>query len=405
MQCEMQSGTNVLQSFNLRESFSLPATLDLDEEKGVLRGVRALGLESKNGKRYSKAAVKGAIPLLENAKIFFDHAATDDDGNDLPRKFGDRFGRLKEVTQNEDGSASGSIHYNPRHARAAEFVWYARNDPSGIGLSIVGAGKGSTQSDGIKIVEQITHIASVDIVDGPATVMGLFEQETYKKVSDPQADAKAHATAAAAHAVAAQTAVAQAGTPTEGDAMDAGTSADAAGAAGAGDGSDTWRTKLAELAHTAVSDASLSKDDVLKKLKGICGLIEEDGGSDAGAVDDDATPEKCAEQLRTFLHPAVKWASKKIDEQFVAERRIELREQAKTAGVAEKSITPTFIDLLLKESTAAGIATLIEDRKSIAAPSGPSYAPRVAPATPGGDKRTAKEIADALFTQDDGGEG
>ncbi len=393
--------------FKLREASALAAEVVLDEEKGILRGVKVLGLESKAklgsktivGKRYTAQAIKSAIPLLENAKVFFDHAEEDEHGNDKPRKFGDRFGRLKEITQNSAGEAYGDLHYNPHHPRANAFVHFAKHDPAGLGLSIVGAGNGRVEN-GVKIVEQITQIASVDLVDGPATAFGLYEQEGYKPVSDPTADAAAHAKAAAAHATAAQAAVAGAGTPPgqEGGAMNGEVQSTAPG--GADGGGDQWRTKLAELAHTAVSDASLGPADVLKKLKGICNLIEEEEG--AGIPADDAAeagPEKMAEQLRTFSHPAVKWASGKIDGILLKERTDSLREQAKAGGVPENAITEKFVDTLLKEQSADGIASLIADRAAVATPAAP--APRTLPRDPPGNKTEpfdAAKLADKLFT-------
>ncbi len=531
----------VVQDFKLCESFLLPAQPELDEEKGILRNVKVLGLESKNGKRYTKDAVKGALPLIEGARAFFDHAEEDEHGNDKPRKVSERFGRFKEAYQDKHGEAFANLHYNPHHERAASFVWFVKNDPVGIGCSIVGAGKGSTDSSGIKVVEQITRIASVDIVDGPATVSGLFEQvqhkgkgpgggqfisegaehsaaavhavsnfspmhgwsghqnaanttkaahtkskkaaasgspedhaaahaahtdaaeahaeahahakhhgsqmtpadylmrvhseaamhhinaakghredaedakthgvkeQAYKTVSDPQADAAAHAKAAAAHATAAQAAVAQSGTPSGdapapgADSMDPNATPDAAGG-------DTWRTKLAELAHTAVSDATLGPDDVMKKLKGICKLIEAEevgggqgdaAGADAGEAKD-LTAEKVAEQLKGFTHPAVQWALKEITLGIETKRALALREQAKTAGVPETALTPKFLEMLLREQTADGVTALIADRAAVAKPAtqAPRTAPRDAPVVPGGSFDAVK-LAASVFTRDD----
>lgn len=386
------------QTFKLRESIGLPAEIDLDEEAGLLRGVKILGLTSQNGKRYSPQAIKGALPLLEQARVFIDHGLEDDQGRELPRKVGDRFGRLKEVTQNPAGEAVGTLQFNPKHPRAASFCWFAKNDPAGIGMSIVGYGNGTKQSDGIKLVEQITKIISVDIVDGPATTMGLYEQEGFKASKDPQAEAQAHAQAAAAHATAAQAAVAGAGASSGATSMDKNDT----GAAGA-EGGDDFRAKLADLAQHVVSDSSMSRKDCLKKLRQITAMIEEgETGEGEGGESGDMTAEKCAEQLRNFSHPAAAFALKEITTSIETKRCIALREQAKTAGVPDVALTPKFLELLLKEQTADGVTSLIADRVAVSTPSRPTpkYTPRVDPETP--KPFDAKAVCDALFTQDDG---
>lgn len=344
----------MLQTLKLREAFGLPDEPKIDAEKGILRGVKVLGLVSQNGKRYTKDAIKGALPLLEGARVYFNHP----DGDDNARKIEDRFARLREAKQDDKGEAYADLHFNPHHDRAASFVWFAKNDPAGIGLSINGSGKGSIDGNGMKLVEQITKIHSVDIVDGPATVAGLFEQDGYTPPPDPAAASQ------------------------EGGEM-----------------GNEFRTKLADLASHVVSDSSMSKDDCLKKLKQIVAMLEEEGASDDGEEGEvEATPEaeeKAMEQLKKLASPAAKWAFGKLAAVKLLEKKQSLREQATAAGLAEKAITETFVETLLREATAEGVAKLIEDRKSVAT-SAPRYTPR--DETPSNGKpRTAKEIADSLF--------
>lgn len=42
---------------------------------GIIKGVKILGLVSKNGRRYRPDALKAALPLYENCQVNIDHTA------------------------------------------------------------------------------------------------------------------------------------------------------------------------------------------------------------------------------------------------------------------------------------------------------------------------------------------
>jgi hypothetical protein len=155
----------------LRESVAL-VDARIDKAAGIVRGVKVLGLVSKNGRKYTPAAARAAIPLLENARVYIDHP----DGESNARKYGERFARLRNVRQDAAGDLFGDLRYNTAHPHAKSFEWAVEHDPREIGLSINADGVAVREADGTKRVEQITAVHSVDIVDGPATVEGLFEQ-------------------------------------------------------------------------------------------------------------------------------------------------------------------------------------------------------------------------------------
>lgn len=170
----------------LREAYELPSADQLDETKGILLGVKVLGLKSKNGRQYTPASIKAAMPLIEGAKVFFDHPDEEDDGADKPRKFGERFARLRGARVDAKGEAYADLHFNPHHPQAKSFLWYVKNDPKGLGLSLNGDGT-TIRRDGVKLVDCIQAIRSFDIVDSPATVEGLFEQHSAKAIPDVKA--------------------------------------------------------------------------------------------------------------------------------------------------------------------------------------------------------------------------
>jgi phosphopantetheinyl transferase (holo-ACP synthase) len=147
------------------------ATLAVEE--GVIRGVKILGLESKNGRTYLKEAVTRAMPLYEGVKVNVDHPAGD---MRQMRSYGSRIGVIENVRMGEGNSGLfGDFKYNPEHALAKQLKWDAENAPANVGFShMVGA---KIKRRGIKstVVEEITRVQSVDLVADPATTRGLFE--------------------------------------------------------------------------------------------------------------------------------------------------------------------------------------------------------------------------------------
>lgn len=146
------------------------ASLNVDETTGVIRGVKIIGNVSKNGREYPQATLTRAKSMYEGRKVYLNHPAKPGE----PRDVRDGFGNIRDVREASDG-LYGDLHFNPKHADAAQICWEAKNNPANLGLSHNANGR-VVKSGGKVVVEEITAVASVDLVADPATTRGLFEQ-------------------------------------------------------------------------------------------------------------------------------------------------------------------------------------------------------------------------------------
>lgn len=145
-------------------------SLKVDKEKGIIHGVKILGLESKNGRVYSEAAVAKAMPLYEGARSNVDHAKTGESVS-----YTARIGSLRNVRAGE-GGLYADFHFNPKHALAEQLMWDAENAPGNVGFSHDVQAKTKRGADGRVVIEEIAKVASVDLVANPATTNGLYEE-------------------------------------------------------------------------------------------------------------------------------------------------------------------------------------------------------------------------------------
>jgi len=143
-------------------------SLAVDREAGLIRGVKILGRQSKNGREYTLEALSHAASLYNGKAVNIDHVEPDQ-----RRSYADRIGMLRGVTVRE-GSLFGDLQFNPKHALAEQLIWDAEHAPENVGLSHDATGK-TSRRDGRIIVEEITSVRSVDLVAEPATTRGLFE--------------------------------------------------------------------------------------------------------------------------------------------------------------------------------------------------------------------------------------
>jgi hypothetical protein len=143
-----------------------------DRELGILKGVKILGLESRNGRRYLVEALRGAAPLYEGAKVNVNHPKG---SPGAPRDYQDRIGVIRNVTLAENKGLFADFHFNPQHALAGQLAWDAEHAPENVGFSHNVQARVSRQGDQA-VVEQILKVHSVDLVADPATTRGLFEQ-------------------------------------------------------------------------------------------------------------------------------------------------------------------------------------------------------------------------------------
>jgi hypothetical protein len=141
----------------------------VDRDAGVVRGVKVLGPESRNGRRYLDDAIRRAAPLYEGAKVYADHP----DKPTRDRKVADYLGRLRNVRYCE-GCLYADLQVMRSHPLAEQLFEAAESQPFAFGLSHVVDGivqrRGSEQ-----IVSEIRRVKSVDLVADPATTNGLYE--------------------------------------------------------------------------------------------------------------------------------------------------------------------------------------------------------------------------------------
>lgn len=148
---------------------SRSALLSVDEAAGVIRGVKIIGHESKNGRTYPPETLRKALPLYEGAKVNVNHAA-----KGQQRDYRDRIGNLRNVAMREGAGLFGDFHFNPKHPLAEQLIWDAKNAPQNVGFSHVAEGKVKVVA-GKNIVEEIQKVEGVDLVANAATVNSLFE--------------------------------------------------------------------------------------------------------------------------------------------------------------------------------------------------------------------------------------
>lgn len=138
----------------------------------VLKRVRLLGLESRNGRVYNLPDPK----LYEGVKINLDHP-----DKKTAKSVNDKGGFVRPGTVEAVAGRGiyGDVVLNPYHPRTAQHVWDAENDPANQGFSHVAVTKMAENSGGSdgKVRLDVVQVISVDLVGSPATTNGMFEQE------------------------------------------------------------------------------------------------------------------------------------------------------------------------------------------------------------------------------------
>lgn len=145
--------------------------LRVDREAGIIRGVKLLGVASRNGRRYRESALADAASLYEGAKVNINHPK----GHPLsPRDYQDRLGVVRGVAFRAGEGLFGDLHFNPKHALSEQLMWDAEHAPQNVGMSHNVLAR-TSRSGNDTVVEAITKVQSIDLVADPATTAGLFE--------------------------------------------------------------------------------------------------------------------------------------------------------------------------------------------------------------------------------------
>lgn len=147
----------------------------IDEENGVIQGVRVLGAISRNNRRYTEQAMREAVGLYEGRGVKLDHPDRDRPNKD--RSVLEGFGELRSVRYDPREQAIYADHHFPKKHRFAEaYLDNCKRFPKQLGFSHNAEGE-FKMSNGTQIVEAINDVYSVDLVDSPATNKGIFESE------------------------------------------------------------------------------------------------------------------------------------------------------------------------------------------------------------------------------------
>lgn len=166
----------------IRITEALTTSAKPDRENGILRGVKLIGFESKNGRSYPPSVLKSAVHLYEGAKVNIDHPEPNNPNR--PRLYTERFGVIRSARFVEGSGIFADLHFNPKHSCAEQFCWDAENNPTSLGFSHNASLTSRRAKDGKEVIEQIVNIRSMDLVADPATTSSLFESENFPTVDD-----------------------------------------------------------------------------------------------------------------------------------------------------------------------------------------------------------------------------
>jgi hypothetical protein len=172
--------------------------LRVDRAESALRGVKILGLQSRNGRTYEPDALAEAVRLYEGAKVNVNHAQGDPS---RPRDYQDRIGAIHNVALRPGEGLFGDFQFNPKHALAEQLLWDAEHAPENVGFSHNVEARVRRSGDGAA-VEAILRVQSVDLVADPATTRGLFEsadasENASVEVKEPLAEGDTRSASAA----------------------------------------------------------------------------------------------------------------------------------------------------------------------------------------------------------------
>ena len=144
--------------------------------------VKILGMVAKNGAhRYSEACLIAAVDLYEGVAVCNDHTTAQAPGDlslcDAPvRNPDDILGYFKNVRYVPGDGLRGNLHFTRRGDLTASVMVASRENPKLYGFShhVPRIGFRSHMEGGVKVIDAITRVISVDLVTNPMTNNGLF---------------------------------------------------------------------------------------------------------------------------------------------------------------------------------------------------------------------------------------
>ncbi len=158
------------ETVNLLEDTYQPLAAKVSAAGPVIKGVKVLGMQSRNGREYPLPVMQKAKDLYEGVVVNIDHPKPQQEMRD----FCERFGRIQNVRMGRDGLYADMV-YNPAHPYAKAFDWWVKHDPQAVGLSHNATARIQRNREGKDEVTEILSVESVDLVADPATTKGLLE--------------------------------------------------------------------------------------------------------------------------------------------------------------------------------------------------------------------------------------
>lgn len=144
----------------------------IDVENGVLYGVKVLGENSRNRRRYVAKAMREAAPKYEGVNSYVDHPDRSSLSED--RKFASLSGVLRNPRYVEGKGIFADLHLLKEGTFFKGIIEAAQKFPKSVGFSHVAEGESHIDGD-TEIIESIREVFSVDLVTSPATTAGIFE--------------------------------------------------------------------------------------------------------------------------------------------------------------------------------------------------------------------------------------
>lgn len=155
----------------MNEAFKEYVTTQGKLADGKIEHVKILGLESKNGRRYKIEAIQKAKEMYNGSPMYINHRSK----GAIARNAEERWGRLENAQVEADGLYA-DVTYLESHPLTPAIKEDIEKGLGFFGVSHDILGK-SSKKDGKIIVEEIQQVISCDVVSGPATTKGFFEQE------------------------------------------------------------------------------------------------------------------------------------------------------------------------------------------------------------------------------------
>jgi len=365
----------------------------------LIKGVKILGIKSKNGRTYPLEVMQKSLHMYENAIVALDHVQ-----HDKPRSVTDIFGRIKNPRMTKDGIV-GDLEYNNQHPYAKAFEYFVDNDPAAVGLSHEAVAR--TKMDyktGEEIVEDIVEVEAVSLVANPATnPKGLFE--SYNKIMETVMK-KSERNAKFQEVKLEEATLVEPGARVnvpESDDQDADDKK-----AMEGKEYDTYEAYMADMKE-AVKKCMGSDMDEEAKCEAIVSMFapkdldvkaEEFSDKEIAVMDakESVESKKDAETfIRNSSRVGFKLLLEELDSYRIRDEQAKLNVKilsfCKNSGLRENLVTEAFIDVLASVSEDKW-KKLVEDRKSIATSKAPmSFA---AEQISGSDKLTVDNLMKAL---------